>query len=100
MSLPEDMTVLALAAKNAARLMPRLSTDEKNRCLNAMANALEAQSQAKQHFEDRSRQFNALQQLHSTGARLQWHRHRELFQGRGFILEEVDHEHSVGIEVR
>ena len=26
--------------------MPRLSTDEKNRCLNAMANALEAQSQA------------------------------------------------------
>ena len=46
MSLAEDMTALALAAKNAARLMPRLSTDEKNRCLNAMANALEAQSQA------------------------------------------------------
>ena len=45
MSLAEDMTALALAAKNAARLMPRLSTDEKNRCLNAMADALKAQSQ-------------------------------------------------------
>ena len=49
MSLAEDMTTLALAAKNAARLMPRLSTDEKNRCLNAMADALEAQSPAIQN---------------------------------------------------
>ena len=45
MSLAEDMTTLALAAKKAAHSMPRLSTDEKNRCLKAMANALEGQSQ-------------------------------------------------------
>ncbi len=46
MSLAEDMTALAVAAKKAAHSMPRLSTDEKNRCLKAMANALEGQSQA------------------------------------------------------
>ena len=49
MSLAEDMTALALAAKKAAHSMPRLSTDEKNHCLKAMANALEGQSQAIQY---------------------------------------------------
>ena len=41
MSLPEQMTALARDAKAASRQMPRLSTDEKNACLNAMADALE-----------------------------------------------------------
>ena len=42
MSLTEQMTVLAGDAKAAAHLMTRLSTDEKNACLIAMADALEA----------------------------------------------------------
>ena len=46
MNLAEDMTALATAAKSAARLMPRLSTDQKNLCLNAMAEALESQAEA------------------------------------------------------
>ena len=46
MNLVEDMTALATAAKNAARLMPRLNTDQKNLCLNTMADAVEAQAEA------------------------------------------------------
>ena len=46
MNLAEDMIALATAAKSAARLMPRLSTDQKNLCLNAMAEALETQTEA------------------------------------------------------
>lgn len=46
MNLAEDMIALATAAKSAARLMPRLSTDQKNLCLNAMAEALETQAEA------------------------------------------------------
>ena len=49
MSLAEDMTTLALAAKNAARLMPRLSTDEKNRQSQRDGRCLEAQSPAIQN---------------------------------------------------
>jgi glutamate-5-semialdehyde dehydrogenase len=41
MSLPDDMLVLARQAKEAARELARLTTDEKNRCLLAMAAALE-----------------------------------------------------------
>ena len=46
MNLAEDMTALATAAKNAARLMPRLNTDQKNLCLNTMADAVETQAEA------------------------------------------------------
>lgn len=42
MSLTEEMKILAQSAKDAARQMPRLSTLDKNRCLNAMADALES----------------------------------------------------------
>ena len=45
MNLVEDMTALATAAKNAARLMPPLNTDQKNLCLNTMADAVEAQAE-------------------------------------------------------
>lgn len=40
MNLTEQMTKLAHASKNAARELNRLSTAEKNTCLNAMADAL------------------------------------------------------------
>lgn len=46
MSLTEEMKILAQSAKDAARQMPRLSTSEKNRCLNAMADALESNRNA------------------------------------------------------
>src|ERR1051325_8502106 len=42
MSLLEDMTVLGTRAKDASRALARLTTEEKNRCLLAMADALEA----------------------------------------------------------
>jgi glutamate-5-semialdehyde dehydrogenase len=41
MSLPEQMTQLAKQAKTASRALAQLSTDEKNACLVAMADALE-----------------------------------------------------------
>ena len=41
MNLPEQMTALARDAKTASRQMPRLTTDEKNACLESMADALE-----------------------------------------------------------
>ncbi len=45
MSLLDQMTQLAQQAKAAARELAKLSTDEKNRALLAMADALEAQAQ-------------------------------------------------------
>lgn len=46
MNLTEQMTKLAHASKNAARELNRLSTAEKNTCLNAMADALLAEADA------------------------------------------------------
>ena len=46
MSLQEEMHALATDAKAAARQMTRLSTEEKNSCLNAMADALETNADA------------------------------------------------------
>ena len=43
MSLTEDMTALAQSAKTAARQLSRMETEEKNLCLNAMADILEAE---------------------------------------------------------
>jgi len=37
MSLKEEMMELARQSKQASRLLPRMSTDDKNACLNAMA---------------------------------------------------------------
>ena len=44
MNFKEEMTALALRAKNASRQMNRLSTAEKNDCLKAMADSIEANS--------------------------------------------------------
>lgn len=46
MTLTEQMTELARQAKAASRELARLSTEEKNRCLLAMADALEQQGEA------------------------------------------------------
>lgn len=46
MSLTEQMTTLAQQAKAASRELAKLTTDEKNRCLLAMAEALEQQGEA------------------------------------------------------
>jgi glutamate-5-semialdehyde dehydrogenase len=46
MSLTEQMTKLAQQAKVASRELAKLTTDEKNRCLLAMADALEQQGEA------------------------------------------------------
>ena len=43
MSLKDQMTELGALAKAASRSLALLSTDEKNQCLLAMAEALEAQ---------------------------------------------------------
>ena len=40
MSLKEEMMELARQSKQASRLLPRMSTDDKNACLNAMADAI------------------------------------------------------------
>ncbi|MBG87635.1 MAG: glutamate-5-semialdehyde dehydrogenase [Verrucomicrobiales bacterium] len=45
MNLTEQMTQLAQRAKSAARDLNRLSTEEKNRCLSAMADAIEMQAE-------------------------------------------------------
>lgn len=42
MDLHEQITELGKQAKTASRLLPRLTTDEKNACLRAMADAIEA----------------------------------------------------------
>src|SRR5919112_1903195 len=46
MNLLEDMTQLGVRAKEASRALARLTTDEKNRCLLAMADALEGNRDA------------------------------------------------------
>jgi glutamate-5-semialdehyde dehydrogenase len=46
MTLTEQMTALAKQAKAASRELAKLTTDEKNRCLLAMANALEKNADA------------------------------------------------------
>jgi glutamate-5-semialdehyde dehydrogenase len=46
MTLTEQMTVLARQAKAASRELAKLTTDEKNRCLLAMADALEKNAEA------------------------------------------------------
>src|SRR5438045_3502231 len=46
MSLTDQMTELAKQAKNASRELARLSTDQKNACLLAMADALERSAPA------------------------------------------------------
>jgi len=46
MSLTEQMTKLAQQAKAASRELAKLTSDEKNRCLLAMADALEQQGEA------------------------------------------------------
>src|SRR6185369_12217395 len=46
MNLRDEMTSLAKHAKAAARELAQLSTSEKNQCLLAMADALEAQKVA------------------------------------------------------
>ena len=43
MSLTEDITTLAQAAKTASRQLSRMDTEEKNLCLNSMADILEAE---------------------------------------------------------
>src|SRR5262245_27047633 len=42
MSLLDDMILLGTRAKEASRALARLTTEEKNRCLLAMADALES----------------------------------------------------------
>jgi len=44
MSLLDQMTILAQQAKNASRALAQLATEEKNRALHAMADALEARA--------------------------------------------------------
>src|SRR6185503_16516920 len=46
MTLTEQMIALAKQARAASRELARLTTDEKNRCLLAMADALEKQAEA------------------------------------------------------
>src|SRR5215210_3471310 len=46
MTLTEQMTALARQAKAASRELAKLTTDEKNRCLLAMADALEKNADA------------------------------------------------------
>jgi len=48
MSLLDEMQVLASQAKTASHELPRLSAEDKNRCLIAMADALEGQAAALQ----------------------------------------------------
>ena len=48
MTLTEQMTVLAQQARAASRELAKLTTDEKNRCLLAMADALEKNAAALQ----------------------------------------------------
>ncbi|HEY0549044.1 MAG TPA: gamma-glutamyl-phosphate reductase, partial [Verrucomicrobiae bacterium] len=46
MTLTEQMTALAKQAKAASRELAKLTTDQKNRCLLAMADALEKNADA------------------------------------------------------
>ncbi|MFM1768674.1 MAG: gamma-glutamyl phosphate reductase [Verrucomicrobiota bacterium] len=53
MSLSDDMLTLARQARTAARALARLTSEEKNRCLLAMAEALEANQAALREANDR-----------------------------------------------
>src|SRR3954470_20589039 len=53
MNLLEEMTQLGIHAKEASRALARLSTEEKNRCLLAMADALEANRDAIRRENDK-----------------------------------------------
>jgi glutamate-5-semialdehyde dehydrogenase len=53
MSLLEEMTALATRAREASRDLARLSTEEKNRCLLAMADALEQNRDAIRRENDK-----------------------------------------------
>ncbi|HXG48617.1 MAG TPA: glutamate-5-semialdehyde dehydrogenase [Methylomirabilota bacterium] len=66
MTLTEQMTELARQARAAARELARLSTDDKNRCLRAMADALEASRPAIQAANARDMEAGAQAGLSSA----------------------------------
>src|ERR1043166_4087605 len=68
MTLTEQMTALAKQAKAASRELARLTTDEKNRCLLAMADALEKSAGAIK--TDNERDMEAGAQMGLTSAML------------------------------
>src|SRR5437868_2585182 len=59
MSLVDEMTLLGTRAKEASRELGRLSTEEKNRCLRAMADALEAGRDAIRRENDKDMKAGA-----------------------------------------
>lgn len=69
MSLTEQMTKLAQQAKAASRELAKLTTAEKNRCLLAMADALEQQGEALK--EANAKDMLVGQQLGLSGAMLE-----------------------------
>jgi len=69
MSLTEQMTKLAQQAKAASRELAKLTTDEKNSCLLAMADALEQQGEALK--EANAKDMIVGQQLGLSGAMLE-----------------------------
>ncbi len=69
MTLTEQMTKLAQQAKAASRELAKLTTDEKNRCLLAMADALEQQGEALK--EANAKDMVVGQQLGLSGAMLE-----------------------------
>lgn len=69
MTLTEQMTKLAQQAKAASRELAKLTTDEKNRCLLAMADALEQQGEALK--EANAKDMIVGQQLGLSGAMLE-----------------------------
>ena len=66
MTLTEQMTALAQQAKAASRELARLTTDEKNRCLLAMAEALEKNAAAIQSANVRDMEAGAQMGLSSA----------------------------------
>ncbi len=69
MTLTEQMTKLAQQAKAASRELAKLTTDEKNRCLLAMADAVEQQGEALK--EANAKDMIVGQQLGLSGAMLE-----------------------------
>lgn len=69
MSLSEQMTRLAAGAKHASRVLATLTTDEKNDCLRAMADALEGGSALIQEANAQDREAAACMGL--SGAMLE-----------------------------
>jgi glutamate-5-semialdehyde dehydrogenase len=66
MTLTEQMTALAKQAKAASRELARLTTDEKNRCLLAMADALEKSAGAIKTANERDMEAGAQMGLTSA----------------------------------